>query len=132
MTVEEVLEMVLAAGGRIVPDPDRPRLLVPTSLKPLVAEHRDGLRVLVLARQAPTARCKPAQEILHRARIFRRQIDEWGSSGRLALPVLTLPEAPDIGRGRCVSCGIMTASWRCATCLAAIYAAFDLSGSERG
>jgi len=50
LTAQELLNAVLKAGGRIIPDPARPRLLVPADLKPLVAEHRDLLRALVLAR----------------------------------------------------------------------------------
>lgn len=48
MTADQVLSHVLDAGGRIIPDPVRPRLLVPPALKPLVAKHREALRVLVL------------------------------------------------------------------------------------
>lgn len=52
MTAEEVLAQVLEAGGRVILDPERPRLLVPPALKPLVAEHRYALRHLVLYREA--------------------------------------------------------------------------------
>lgn len=51
MTAQEVLAKILEAGGQVIPDPHRPRLLVPSALKPLVAEHRDALRELV--RQLP-------------------------------------------------------------------------------
>ena len=47
MTAVEVLNQVLKAGGRVIPDPDRPRLLVPQNLKPIVQKHREVLRVLV-------------------------------------------------------------------------------------
>lgn len=52
MTPQEVLAKVLEAGGQVIPDPKRPRLLVPLTLKPLVAEHRELLRPLVLYREA--------------------------------------------------------------------------------
>jgi hypothetical protein len=54
VTALDALEEVLRAGGRIIPDPTRPRLVVPPDLKPLVLEHRAALRALVLARAAPT------------------------------------------------------------------------------
>lgn len=51
MTPQELLARILDAGGQVIPDPHRPRLLVPSALKPLVAEHREALRELV--RQFP-------------------------------------------------------------------------------
>ena len=48
MTAREVLEKVIEAGGKVIPDPARPRLVVPSELKPLVAEHREEIRALVL------------------------------------------------------------------------------------
>ncbi len=47
MTAAEVLAKVIEAGGRIVSDAVPPKLLVPSSLKPLVVEHRDALRALL-------------------------------------------------------------------------------------
>lgn len=47
MTALEVLDKVLKAGGKVIPDPPRHRVQVPVSLKPLVAEHREGLRQLI-------------------------------------------------------------------------------------
>jgi hypothetical protein len=49
VTPTEVLAEVLRAGGRVIPDPARPRLVVPPALKPLVLEHREALRALILA-----------------------------------------------------------------------------------
>lgn len=51
MTPQELLTRVLEAGGKVIPDTACPRLLVPSSLKPLVAEHRAALRQLVLYRE---------------------------------------------------------------------------------
>ena len=47
MTPAEVLAEAVRAGGRAVPDPVRPRLLVPSALKALVLEHREALRATV-------------------------------------------------------------------------------------
>lgn len=58
MTPTEVLAEVLRAGGRVVPDPTRPRLVVPPALKPLVLAHREALRALVLAGE-PRATAPP-------------------------------------------------------------------------
>lgn len=44
MTAIEVLNRVLKAGGHVIPDPERARLLVPQNLKPIVHEHREALR----------------------------------------------------------------------------------------
>lgn len=49
MSTEEVLAEVLRAGGRVISDPARPRLVVPPALKSLVLEHRAALRALILA-----------------------------------------------------------------------------------
>lgn len=57
MTPQEVLARVLEAGGRVIPDPERPRLLVPPALRPLVAEHREALKELV--RQLPLPAPQP-------------------------------------------------------------------------
>ena len=57
---EDVLDQVLLAGGRVMADPARPRLVVPPGLKPLVLEHRDALRALVLAGAAVPAVAAPS------------------------------------------------------------------------
>ncbi len=65
MTARDVLSEVLRAGGRVIPDPARPRLVVPPRLKPLVIEHREALRALILAgRSAPLPGAEPTPEIL--------------------------------------------------------------------
>jgi hypothetical protein len=67
VTAHEVLAEVLRAGGRIIPDPEHPRLVVPAELKPLVLEHREELRELVRS-SGPSgsqpARAKPLAELL--------------------------------------------------------------------
>ena len=55
MTAHDVLAEVLRAGGRVVHDIARPRLMVPPALKPLVLEHREALGALVLAEAAREA-----------------------------------------------------------------------------
>ena len=53
MSPRQVLDMVLEAGGRVIADgPGRPRLLTPPHLRPLVTEHRDALRQVVLEHRA--------------------------------------------------------------------------------
>jgi len=54
LTAREVLDEVLRAGGRVIADPARPRVAVPPRLKPLVLEHREALRALVLEVSTPT------------------------------------------------------------------------------
>lgn len=61
--------------------------------------------------------------IAERAAIFRQVIDDWVRSGRIALPVVALPDAPNLGHGYCVSCAVSLVedeTWRCATCVAAL------------
>jgi hypothetical protein len=57
-----------------------------------------------------------------RVAAFRQQIALWLRSGRIAVPLLVLPDAPPPEIGRCVSCGleIPPASWRCDPCLHAV------------
>lgn len=47
VTAVELLSDIVARGGQIVADADRPRLLVPDSLKPLVEANRSELRSCV-------------------------------------------------------------------------------------
>jgi hypothetical protein len=128
MTPIDVLCEILDAGGRVVPGPERPRLLAPPRMRPLVDAHREKLRVLLDA----YGHCNA--DVFRRARAFKQQITEWTASGRWAVPVLVLPESrKPKNAGQCISCGCSVEDgWRCATCLSAIDAAFDMSGSERG
>jgi len=121
MTTIEALLTILDAGGRVVLDPDRPRLLAPRTLHSLAEAHRDEFRALLLARGA-----SGELEVLRRAKAFRRQIGEWAGSGRPLVPLLTLPDAPDPKIRHCISCGSQTDdAWRCSTCLVAIRVALD-------
>ena len=52
MTPAEVLSEIIKAGGRVIGDSERPRLVVPPALKPMVTEHRHALRRLVVYREA--------------------------------------------------------------------------------
>jgi hypothetical protein len=120
MTTIEALFTILDAGGKVVLDPDRPRLLAPRILRPLAEAHRDEFRALLLARGA-----SGELEVLRRAKAFKQQIGEWAGSGHV-VPLLTLPDAPEPKIGHCVSCGSQTdKAWRCSTCLAAIRVALD-------
>jgi hypothetical protein len=55
VTAAQVLALVLEAGGRVVPDTDPPRILVPRRLRPLVEAHRAELRELVRGAARPIA-----------------------------------------------------------------------------
>jgi len=115
MTALDVLVTVLEAGGKVVPDPEHPKVLFPPNLRAMVAEHRPALRALVIAYgHCPT-------DVFRRAQAFRRQIVEWTASNRPGVPVLVLPESPAPKAGRCVSCGTtIEAGWRCAVCIEAV------------
>ena len=55
MTAREVLARVLAEGGQVIADPERPRIVVPPALESLVREHRGELRALIAANAAGAA-----------------------------------------------------------------------------
>lgn len=55
MTAREVLARVIAEGGQVIPDPERPRIVVPPALESLVREHRKELRALIAADSAGVA-----------------------------------------------------------------------------
>ena len=91
MTAEELLTTILNAGGRIIPDPGRPRLGVPTGLKPFVAEHRLALRRLVLARLGQGSE-SDAQDPAVLSRLLSMPLDEFALGGQLLevrVPYLT-------------------------------------------
>jgi hypothetical protein len=110
VTAEQVLRQILEAGGEVIPDLIHPRVLAPPALKPLVLEHRDELRELLLG------------QVPRRVEAFRRQLRDWTSSGRWAVPFLTMPGAPDVRDGSCGSCGatIRSDRLRCDLCGAAV------------
>jgi alpha-beta hydrolase superfamily lysophospholipase len=127
VTAIDALCMILDAGGRVVSGPERSRLLAPPAMRPLVDAHREQLRALLEA----YGHCDA--DVFRRAQAFKQQIDKWTASGRWAVPVLVLPGSRETNVDRCISCGSsIEGGWRCATCLSAIDAAFDMSGSERG
>ncbi len=117
MNVEQVLTQVLEAGGRLIPDPQRPRLLVPPALKPLVAEHREAIRALL--RVAPVEEAA-TKEFLRRVAIMRDQAKNPGPS-----PILALPDRKE-GDG-CLSCGapVRTAEFRCELCALVVHLVLD-------
>jgi hypothetical protein len=133
---QEVLAQVLDAGGRVISDLERPRLLAPPNLRPLVEKHREALRLLILvqlgaqgvrpAPQAAEARVTRVDpEIKRRARIFHAQISEPGPALFMHLPVI---EGRVPREGECLSCaGPLPGGsrWRCPLCLAAARLALD-------
>ena len=122
MTALDALVAVLDAGGKVVPDPERPKVLFPTDLRDLVAEHRPALRALVIAYGHCTA------DAFRRAQVFGQQIKTWGESGRFGFPVLVLPGAPAPKADQCISCGAAIADgWRCTICLEAVHIALTLA-----
>jgi len=127
VTALDALCAILDAGGKAVPGPERPRLLAPPAMRPLVEAHREGLLALLRA-HGP----RPS-DVFRRAQAFRWQIDEWTASNRPGVPVLVLPESPEPKIGRCVSCGCPIAGgWRCGVCLEAVDVALtapDLEGA---
>lgn len=73
----------------------------------------------------------PDPEVARRSAIFRRQVSEWTASGRLGVPLLTLPDAPTPQLGQCVSCGEpIPEGWRCGLCLQAVYLALRTEPPE--
>ena len=126
MTAIDALCEILDAGGKVIPGPERPRLLAPPRMRPLVDAHREELRVLL----DTYGHCDA--DVFWRARAFKQQITEWTASGRRAVPVLVLPGSREPSVGRCISCGCsIEDGWRCARCRSAIDAAFDMSETER-
>ncbi len=67
-------------------------------------------------------------ELARRVAAFRQQVEAWALSGRLGVPLLTLPDAPAPQLGHCVSCGepIPEGRWRCALCLQAVHLALGM------
>jgi len=127
VTAIDALCEILDAGGKVIPGPERPRLLAPPRMRPLVDAHREELRALL----DTYGHCNA--DVFRRARAFKQQITEWTTAGRFAVPVLVLAESREPNAGRCISCGCsVEGGWRCATCLSAIDAAFGMLGSERG
>ena len=98
MTAQDVLKRVLEAGGKVISDPTRPRLVVPSHLKPLVAEHRVEIRALVLqgATKETTPPCGSEQcagcyrvapgvhlHPPHSSADWRNWLNRWSPEGRV-------------------------------------------------
>ncbi len=113
MTGATALGEALTQGGRVEWDAtERPRLLVPRSLRPKVEADRETVR-----------------EVLRRAAIFRGQVGQ-----ARPIPFLHLPEHPGGGPG-CLSCGasLSPARWcRCELCEVAVRLALGLPARESG
>ncbi len=111
-----------------------PRAALTAETAAAIRAHKSELLMLIKAEMNPRSDAPEnpmTPEIYRRAAIFQRQMVEWTSSGRWAVPVLAISEAPTIHPGLCVSCGTQIGSgWRCEMCLTAIYIALDMQGSE--
>ena len=62
--------------------------------------------------------------------VFGERIRAWRQAGRVGVPVLVLSDVLPPARGRCISCGIPVAGWRCAECLEAVALALELADLE--
>ncbi len=67
-------------------------------------------------------------DLASRVAAFRRQMKEWASSGRLGVPVIVVPGAPEPQFGHCISCGreVPEDRWRCSLCREAVERALGL------
>ncbi len=74
----------------------------------------------------------PSEELARRVAAFRAQIEAWAArSGRIGVPLLVLPGAPEPRLGRCISCGqAIPEGWRCSVCLQAVYVALETPPPE--
>ena len=123
MSATTFLEDLKKKGFRLRPAADGQALVVtPKS------------RLTLEVREAILARKPELLALLTRVQAFKDQMSAWVAADRWAVPMLVMPGAPDPRWGFCVSCvASLTPAegWRCVTCLAAIDATFDMSGSER-
>ncbi len=115
MTPRQVLEKVLEGGGRVIADPAHPRLLVPPELKPLVAEHREAIRKILLSE---TEEKQDAEKVVREVRI-REQVSyafPWPDSVPLLGPRQVGPFSPctGCGAGSWVKYGVTTLCLSCA------------------
>jgi len=109
----------------MMPGPERPRLLAPSRMRPLVDAHREELRELVDVYGHCTA------DVFRHAQAFRQQIAEWATSNRPGVPLLVRPGSPASVPGQCISCGVtIKAGWRCGVCLRAVHVALELADTE--
>jgi hypothetical protein len=125
VTAIDALCVILDSGGKMMRDPEGPRLLAPSKMRPLVDAHSEELRALVDAYSHCTA------EVFRRAQEFQYQIAEWTSSNRPGVPLFVRPGSPAPARGHCISCGVTIESeWRCGVCLRAVHLALELPDPE--
>lgn len=104
----EVLSQALHDGARVVWDPDRPKLILPRSVRDRLEQDRHLIR-----------------EILRRASVFRELAAQFIEDGR-ALPVLALPGVLPV-QGTCISCSgdLAGGRYRCPVCTLAVTIALE-------
>ncbi len=116
MTGAMAIAEALDRGGRVEWSPaERPRLLVPRSLRPKVEANRETVR-----------------EVLRRAVIFREQAEGFMREGQ-CFPPFYLPYHPGDGPGLCTACGapLSPGRWcRCEVCDLAVRIVLDLAPRE--
>ena len=107
MTALVTLARALVDGGAVVwPSTDRPRIRVAS-------------RWATVLREQPEPARAELREMLRRASIFRLQIA--ATKGTPVIPLLTLPDVPEIRSGACISCGdSIPSGWRCGACRMAV------------
>ncbi len=90
----------------------------------------EGFESFLRIPSSSSASSAPDPELARRVEAFRRQLTAWIGPG---VPDLTLPDAPEPRRGRCVSCGEPAPEgWRCSLCLQAVYLALGMAPFEEG
>ena len=112
MTAVATFAKALADGGTVTWETTCPRVRV-------------GSKWASELRNQPDSERAALREILHRAALFRGQID--ANTGSAIIPYLSLPDAVPPRSGACISCGIeIEDSLRCQLCVLAVYIALDL------
>jgi TubC N-terminal docking domain len=102
-----------------------PRGQVTPALAAAIRENKTALLKLVAQPAPQAADTMPADDPLVSVRVaaFQAQLDAWVAEGRVAVPVLTLPDV-EIAFGSCAGCGEPLGAdrtWRCRYCVAALH-----------
>jgi hypothetical protein len=128
MKADALLADLRARGVELVADGDRLRF------RPVEAVSPDELNALRVFKPEILQRLADEHEVSLRVAAFQAQLDVWVAEGRIAVPILTLPDV-DIRFGRCAGCGEPLdpdRAWRCDYCVTALHIVLDkLETSER-
>jgi hypothetical protein len=96
----DILDRVLAGGGRVIAEPEGPRLFVPRTLRPLVEEHREALRDFLRSASGRSIRREDGRFAAAIAKVLELPLSRFGQEGpslevRVAWLPVTLWFAPD-------------------------------------